>query len=170
MGTTYSNTFRQKEVAEENMSTLEIFQITLREKYLKEIDVLQQSTYNDKESWTYLDDISKKIQNLYSLLEEVDNLTLTGKENQFAKLTNKIIEEEMSCPICFEVMGPPKKIVVCKNGHPLCMECDEKVSVCPVCRKNLSPTPKCKTETRRSLYGERLVLSMIKLQEEAQKD
>ena len=170
MGTTYSNTFRQKEVAEENMSTLEIFQITLREKYLKEIDVLQRSTYNDQESWANLDEITKKIQNLYSLLEQVDNLTLTGKENHFAELTNKIIEDEMSCPICFEVMGPPKKIVVCKNGHPLCMDCDEKVSACPVCRKKFTPRPKSKTETRRNLFGERLVLSMIKLQEEASKD
>ena len=59
---------------------------------------------------------------------------------------DRIIKElNRECPICFEEMRTPIKIFQCSEGHLLCENCFNKVSVstkkCPVCRMDIVTTP-----------------------------
>lgn len=38
----------------------------------------------------------------------------------------------LECPVCYEYMTPP--IFQCREGHPICKDCTEKVKICPTCR------------------------------------
>lgn len=42
----------------------------------------------------------------------------------------------LECPVCVEVMKPPRKIFQCSNGHIICEQCKKNpaVKVCPTCR------------------------------------
>jgi len=58
---------------------------------------------------------------------------------------NSITAEEsvdLSCPICFEVPLPPKKIFQCSQGHTICDTCLDKMTgnsrKCPSCREDWS--------------------------------
>jgi len=44
------------------------------------------------------------------------------------------------CPICFDEMVPPTKIVQCMSGHLICINCKERpeVSSCPICKKQFT--------------------------------
>ena len=44
--------------------------------------------------------------------------------------------EDLDCPVCFELMAPPRKIVSCHNGHLLCSVCKAcpRIQSCPLCR------------------------------------
>ena len=44
---------------------------------------------------------------------------------------------EVSCPVCFEVPLPPRKIFQCSQGHALCDLCLSKIDKkCPTCRED----------------------------------
>lgn len=42
------------------------------------------------------------------------------------------LEEEISCPICFEI--PIGQVFQCKNGHTICEACCATLRQCPECR------------------------------------
>jgi|ERR1712192_10643 len=42
------------------------------------------------------------------------------------------------CPVCFEVMAPPKQIFHCVNGHFVCGSCRPNIRMCPKCRNNMA--------------------------------
>jgi len=44
------------------------------------------------------------------------------------------------CPICFDEMKPPTKIVQCMSGHLICLKCRERpeISSCPTCKKQFT--------------------------------
>ena len=46
------------------------------------------------------------------------------------------LRREFDCPVCYEVMEPPRRIYQCENGHLLCEHCKvrEEMSKCPTCR------------------------------------
>ena len=45
-------------------------------------------------------------------------------------------DEDLDCPVCFEFMGPPRRIFACHNGHLLCSVCRASPTIksCPLCR------------------------------------
>merc|ERR1712083_1150386 len=46
---------------------------------------------------------------------------------------------EVSCPVCFEVPLPPRKIYQCSQGHTICDLCLSKIDKkCPTCREDWS--------------------------------
>merc|ERR550519_1906222 len=52
---------------------------------------------------------------------------------KIAKMKTSSIPE---CPVCFEDLAHPKKIVQCLKGHKICEPCSEKETVlsCPTCK------------------------------------
>jgi len=40
--------------------------------------------------------------------------------------------KELDCPVCTEYMASPIKM--CENGHSICGDCKERLTVCPTCR------------------------------------
>ena len=133
----------------------------LRQKYLNEIDVIHRSTAEDPEAWDKLDQVSTQIQHLSKLLKDTDDLILpstTTEENDASSSSLRALRDELCCPICFEEMVSPKKILCCRNGHPICSDCDGQVQLCPVCRVNLKELP-----GRRNQLAERLISAFLHL-------
>ena len=61
---------------------LETMKTHLREKYCKDIDVLERSTAEDPEAWTKLDEITEELRNLRKLLNATENLVLSSSEDK----------------------------------------------------------------------------------------
>ena len=61
---------------------LETMKTHLREKYCKDIDVLERSTAEDPEAWTKLDEITEELRNLRKLLNATENLVLSSGEDK----------------------------------------------------------------------------------------
>ena len=56
-----------------------------------------------------------------------------GANSQLCGQYNEPVE--VSCPVCFEVPLPPRKIFQCSQGHTLCDLCLSKIDKkCPTCR------------------------------------
>ena len=56
--------------------------------------------------------------------------------NHSSASENAKLEKEFECPVCLEVMLPPKKIFQCANGHLICERCKNhpEIRSCPSCR------------------------------------
>ena len=54
--------------------------------------------------------------------------------------TTPNMEKEFECPVCLEMMGPPRKIFQCPSGHLLCDVCKTHTHerTCHVCRVQLA--------------------------------
>ena len=61
---------------------LETMKTHLREKYCKDMDVLERSTANDPEAWTKLDEIAEELQKLRKLLNATENLVFSSSEDK----------------------------------------------------------------------------------------
>ena len=46
------------------------------------------------------------------------------------------LKDILQCPVCLLVPNKPEKVNVCYNGHLICNECREKISLCPICRSD----------------------------------
>lgn len=57
----------------------------------------------------------------------------------------KEVLSEFECPVCFEIMMPPKRIYSCSNDHYICSLCltDTKMTACPICREDFIGTRPC---------------------------
>ena len=44
------------------------------------------------------------------------------------------MREEVECPVCCEEMAPPRTILQCSQGHPVCSSCRPRLASCPSCR------------------------------------
>jgi E3 ubiquitin-protein ligase SIAH1 len=56
---------------------------------------------------------------------------VSSMQSESTDLEEKLLSE-LECPVCKEYMRPP--IWLCSEGHSMCGGCQQKVSVCPVCR------------------------------------
>ena len=61
---------------------LETMKTHLREKYCKDMDVLERSTAEDPEAWTKLDEIAEELQKLRRLLNATENLVFSSSEDK----------------------------------------------------------------------------------------
>ncbi len=53
---------------------------------------------------------------------------------------NGNVMEEYNCPVCLELMIPPKHILACSNDHLFCKDCYKVMNLtkCPICREPFS--------------------------------
>ena len=67
------------------------------------------------------------------------------------------LDKEFECPVCFEVMGPPRQIFQCPSGHLICDGCKNQgdLRTCHVCRAHLGG------EFTRNLAMERVVRTYL---------
>jgi len=62
---------------------------------------------------------------------------------------------EFDCPVCYEMMEPPRRIFQCQNGHLICENCKarEELKKCPTCRLSLG--------ARRELLSRNLAMEKL---------
>eukprot|EP00092_Neocalanus_flemingeri_P025016 GFUD01027128.1.p1 GENE.GFUD01027128.1~~GFUD01027128.1.p1 ORF type:complete len:277 (-),score=73.75 GFUD01027128.1:72-902(-) len=93
-------------------------------------------------------DLKKKIEaqeaNLVSKLsrsiDQSVNRSLTAKFKTLEVSSKKTSLPGPECPVCFEEMKPPTRIIQCREGHLICQECKEKpqVVICPTCKQEFT--------------------------------
>ena len=71
---------------------------------------------------------------------------------------NARLEKEFECPVCLEVMLPPKKIFQCVHGHLICEGCKNhpEIRSCPSCRVCIVTS-----QFTRNIPMERLIRSQV---------
>jgi len=59
------------------------------------------------------------------------------------------------CPVCFDSMKPPTRILQCVNGHLVCVECARKVErfICPTCKQEFSGRATAMEQFLRTLFN-----------------
>jgi len=101
-------------------------------------------------------DVRSSLSQLKSSMSEVEILKLevNSLKSTISSLENSLVSRlkrlEISskkndlpcpeCPICFEDMKPPMRIVQCKSGHLICLQCGDRPEVlsCPTCKKEFT--------------------------------
>jgi len=110
---------------------LETMKTHLREKYCKDMDVLERSTAEDPEAWTKLDEIAEELQKLRNLLNATENLVFSSSEDK----ENLADNDEGLCNIC---MDNPIDCVILECGHMCaCSKCAKSLKECPICRRKV---------------------------------
>ena len=53
--------------------------------------------------------------------------------------TSPTLDKEFECPVCLGIMGPPRQIFQCPNGHLICGACKTNTHsiTCHICRVHL---------------------------------
>jgi len=93
-------------------------------------------------------DLKRKIETMertmtFNLNRKIDTLERTMMSN-IKSLRNPDVKKTSSpcpeCPICFDEMKPPTRIVQCMSGHLICLKCRERpeVSSCPTCKEQFT--------------------------------
>lgn len=81
-------------------------------------------------------DSQKALDNLMEISEqltkEMNKLDIDSNDLESLKEAREILE----CPICMEMMVPPKRIWRCRDSHNICEDCKDKLdgNKCPTCR------------------------------------
>merc|ERR1711874_604507 len=72
-----------------------------------------------------------KVSSLKSNIEHIK-----AKQKDMNPATDQT-KKQLECPVCFELMKPPKQIWQCGSGHTLCEMCknDPEMNNCPTCRE-----------------------------------
>ena len=140
-------------------NTLNTFKTDLRNKYINELDAIQRSAASDPEAWKDFENSVKRTQELQELVNSVDDLVLleNSEQNENLNVNDSNLNDEISCPVCFEDMVSPKSVLVCSNGHPICSDCERKIKSCPVCRECYAHDGKPK----RAKFAERLIAMYV---------
>jgi len=109
-------------------------------------------------------------------LEEASRASPLGRDGQVARLLQVArqgwagpaspptppSEEEapnsmFECPVCLEVMAPPKRILQCRNGHLICGDCRGRLQrpcECPRCREEITGRATDLETMLRTVYAE----------------
>ena len=69
--------------------------------------------------------------------KEEEELAVAKEELKTFKRTHKPSPgPDFDCPVCLEMMAPPKKIFECERGHLICENCMNRpeIRTCPTCR------------------------------------
>lgn len=91
-------------------------------------------------------------------LESVIAMTNSQLQKLSHPSENPRLEKEFECPVCMEMMAPPKKIFQCTNGHLLCDSCKNhpEIRSCPSCRVLIVTS-----QFTRNIPMERLIRSQL---------
>ena len=71
---------------------------------------------------------------------------LKGAKRKFEEEDEEENEKDEECPICFDMMTPPRKIYQCVEGHLICSECKPRVpgNSCATCRSGQGYISRCR--------------------------
>ena len=102
--------------------------------------------------------IEKKHEMDVKQLESVIAMTNSQLQKLKHPSENPRLEKEFECPVCLEVMAPPKKIFQCTNGHLICDSCKNhpEIRSCPSCRVLIVTS-----QFTRNIPMERLIRSQL---------
>ena len=92
----------------------------------------------DTENELYVVNFPKSDSDFELTFNQNDNVNEAKYQNNFLKPE----KEELpcpECPVCFEKMMPPTRIMQCSNGHLICKECVSNANIidCPTCRMKI---------------------------------
>ena len=78
-----------------------------------------------------------------ALPEIKDDLNESKPSNE--NLINENLMKFFECPVCFEIMAPPKRIYACLQTHLICSLCLDNIlnspsKSCPRCRQDFTET------------------------------
>lgn len=98
----------------------------------------------------FLNEASRKRDEILQVEAELDYFDKTFN----ATLTLPSLRE-FDCPVCYEMMEPPRRIFQCPNGHLICENCKARESLrkCPTCRLSLG--------ARRELLSRNLAMEKL---------
>ena len=70
------------------------------------------------------------------LTDEVETLSLAAGPGNVLDDGAEEARQHLKCPICLELMRPPRRIWMCPQSHMVCEECRPRLdnNVCPTCR------------------------------------
>ena len=73
-------------------------------------------------------------------------LNIRKYEDDEEKEKEKEEDSSFECPICYEMMTPPKKIYQCAEGHLVCSECKPKIpnNNCATCQSGQGYISRCR--------------------------
>ena len=111
--------------SEEQKSELDNF-IQIQKEEIDTLIVKQKEEMDELER-IVLDNKRKKI-----VLEKKMQARFTTSTNSSPPAPSPDVPE---CPVCFEDMKPPIKIYNCTNGHLICADCKDRVTMCTNCRE-----------------------------------
>ena len=118
---------------------------------------------HNQEKMAMRNDHAKQRQQLTDLNKvKLESITEAVKDaSQKLKITRKVLkgtikrkyeqeedEEDFApeCPLCMEIMTPPKKIYQCSEGHLVCSVCKPKMqnNICATCRNDNGYNSRCR--------------------------
>merc|ERR1711974_561245 len=111
-----------------------------------------------RELETSLHKTEKKHEMKVKQLERDIAMTSSQLERLNHPSENPRLEKEFECPVCLEVMLPPKKIFQCVHGHLICDGCKNhpEIRSCPSCRVCIVTS-----QFTRNIPMERLIRSQV---------
>ena len=144
---------------------------TTREKLVNDIELKKTNLENYRQSKQLeLDPMENAIEKLQKSLETMKSAFMEVKNRQLKEMRIKedeiflaeaeledfdafyverelqaaSLKKDFDCPVCYEMMAPPRRIFQCPNGHLLCELCmarsgSWKIKNCPTCRVSLGP-------------------------------
>jgi len=114
-------------------------------KHETELEELKKTQKNEILKHLKKDDVLKKLK-----------IQKRELKQHLAKLTAKPeILPCPECPVCFDSMKPPTRILQCVNGHLVCVECARKVErfICPICKQEFSGRATAMEQFLRTLFN-----------------
>ena len=91
------------------------------------------------------------------VLLEFQQISVESTKAQFKKEIGTFVESKLDCfecPVCFETIKAPLKIMSCTNDHYTCSDCLKSCSIknCPICRESFE-----KQEPKRRFLSENIL-------------
>jgi len=108
----------------------------MRKKHEREMDKLVEK------KWVKLESITKQEKEVIMKFCTV----LKGAKRKFEEEDEEEEEKDEDCPICFDMMTPPKKIYQCAEGHLVCSECKPRIlsNNCATCKSGQGYISRCR--------------------------
>lgn len=105
------------------------------EKAMKALQISMERLMNSvtEEKNIHLGEIEKKEEEIRKAKSDLESF-----ERSYLP-TSETMKKDFDCPVCYELMEPPRRIFQCLNGHLICQNCKERpeIRACPVCRIHL---------------------------------
>jgi len=106
-----------------------------------------------QDSGTLKQDVGTLKQDVRGLMEMMRSMERSFRNVTMASKKSNVPSPE--CPICFEDLKPPTKILQCQLGHLICQNCRNKpeVLICPTCKREFMGRAFGMEEYMATLFG-----------------
>jgi len=84
--------------------------------------------------------LKSEVTDLKRKIETLESTMISKLESIKNPVEKKCTSPCPECPICFDEMKPPTKIVQCMSGHLICLKCRDRpeISSCPTCKQRFT--------------------------------